>query len=242
MPASATSVSRRRGKVGRNFVRTGISRVRMSGKCVGNSFLRGFVSMRAKNFPLVVLLVGVVVAVASSKASADTISEPNLLTGMVANVSDSYNPDAMGPKNLTDGTTDAFAFGGNDNVRAIAFSNIRADVHLVRLWRGADLIPSSVDVYGSTSNMGGSLDTAGYTLLSSVPSLTFSPNWTADIAIHAEGVRSLLFKVGVTTDYGGVKFSELGEIQAFATPEPSTATVLVTGMVGLLAYAWRKRK
>jgi hypothetical protein len=39
-----------------------------------------------------------------------------------------------------------------------------------------------------------------------------------------------------------VQYTHVSMGTAVATPEPGTVTLLATGLFGLLAYAWRKRK
>ena len=68
-----------------------------------------------------------------------------------------------------------------------------------------------------------------------------------DFSVNAPaGTKSLLISFGsyYWDDYdlsfaGGAL---IGEVQAFATPEPSVLTLLGTGLCGLLCYAWRKRR
>jgi probable HAF family extracellular repeat protein len=47
--------------------------------------------------------------------------------------------------------------------------------------------------------------------------------------------------VGYGTDINSNTYQAF-EILNVATPEPGTLTLLAVGLVGLLAYAWRKRK
>ena len=74
-----------------------------------------------------------------------------------------------------------------------------------------------------------------------------------DLSVNAPaGTKSLLICFGsshwvdnasstgdYSTESGGVL---VGEIQAFAAPEPSAVVLLTLGLFGLLCYAWRKRK
>ena len=74
-----------------------------------------------------------------------------------------------------------------------------------------------------------------------------------DMSVNAPaGTKSLLICFGsshwvdnasstgdYSTESGGVL---VGEIQAFAAPEPSAVVLLTLGLFGLLCYAWRKRK
>jgi hypothetical protein len=60
----------------------------------------------------------------------------------------------------------------------------------------------------------------------------------------AAGTKSLYFNFG-TTGGGDVgwNIARISEIQAFAAvPEPSTVALLASGVMALLAYAWKKRK
>jgi hypothetical protein len=47
---------------------------------------------------------------------------------------------------------------------------------------------------------------------------------------------------GLTADVAGDQYADFDNFQLTATPEPSTLVLLGTSLVGLLAYAWRKRK
>lgn len=60
--------------------------------------------------------------------------------------------------------------------------------------------------------------------------------FTADAATQAISV------IPASTDSGVVTAPEFNAFQVRIVPEPSTFSVLVTGMIGLLAYARRKRK
>jgi hypothetical protein len=72
-----------------------------------------------------------------------------------------------------------------------------------------------------------------------------------DYAVNiAAGTKSLMLAFGggcylgtSQADWNGGAQALIGEVQAFApTPEPGTIVLLATGLIGLLAYAWRKRK
>jgi hypothetical protein len=58
------------------------------------------------------------------------------------------------------------------------------------------------------------------------------------------GTRSLYFNFGaIGGGDAGWNIARISEIQAFSSvPEPSAVALIVSGMVALLAYAWRKRK
>lgn len=60
--------------------------------------------------------------------------------------------------------------------------------------------------------------------------------YTSDPVAVDAGSRTLQFKAGGWTFLDDVSVSNV------ATPEPSSIILLTAGMIGLLAYAWRKRK
>ena len=45
-----------------------------------------------------------------------------------------------------------------------------------------------------------------------------------------------------TVYFGGCRGAESYFDEPFTVPEPSTLALFATGLIGLLAYAWRKRK
>jgi hypothetical protein len=56
-------------------------------------------------------------------------------------------------------------------------------------------------------------------------------------------IAELIFYNGVMSDADRAAVtSYLGAKYGIATPEPGTCTILVTGLFGLLAYAWKRRK
>ena len=147
-----------------------------------------------------------------------SVSDANLLRGKSVTASSQFKNDVP-PPHVTDGTINAFAFRDDDTVRAISISGIHSNINKIRIWRGADRIPGSVSVYGSTKDNGGSLRVGDYVPLASLASIPWKPDGHVDIAVKAPGMRSLLFKLGITTD-GGLMGSEIGEIQAFAEDSP----------------------
>lgn len=81
--------------------------------------------------------------------------------------------------------------------------------------------------------------TISFTALSPTPSFTtYSLNWTANttgelgIRFHTQAGAGFNAETGVGTV--GLSYASV--------PEPSTVVLMVMGLFGLLAYAWRKRK
>lgn len=65
------------------------------------------------------------------------------------------------------------------------------------------------------------------------------------IATGVEKLRFTFFDISGTGGFGGGAQTCYREIDVFgvsSVPEPSTIVLVLTGMLGLLAYAWRKRK
>ena len=90
--------------------------------------------------------------------------------------------------------------------------------------------PTDFTINGVTQSLPGSNNTASFVLGANyVKFLEQSPT---------SGALNITFGGGA---WGGV-FSGMQVVGVTATPEPGTLTLLVVGLFGLLAYAWRKRK
>ena len=90
------------------------------------------------------------------------------------------------------------------------------------LWWGAQGTPSGslTEINFTTNALGGN----------NTPSLPFT--WDSN-TVNYIGFGGA-FKTGAVSTIDNVSVS--------AIPEPSTLALLATGLIGLLAYAWRKRK
>jgi hypothetical protein len=65
---------------------------------------------------------------------------------------------------------------------------------------------------------------------------------TAHTFTVADGSPSLGAAVGYITDLRGNGSVAFDNLQINGIPEPSACTIMVTGVIGLAAYAWRKRR
>jgi hypothetical protein len=86
--------------------------------------------------------------------------------------------------------------------------------------------------------------TVGYTKITDVDTGSANLNAAMGVSISdASGslgtYQYLVFVISPNT--GGTFYGEI-DVQAAAVPEPSTLALLAGGLLGLIAYAWRKRK
>lgn len=221
--------------------------------------------MKLRQSMIVGLLVAISVAAVSVSANATPIvSDDNLLSGETA-ASSSFVPD-QAPALAVDGK--AAVTGGancdlivNDPEPRLVVSGFNSPISTIRIWGIGDVDPTAVTIKSSTSlitpttgSFASDLHTSFETPL--VP-YTNSLTWTAagtsgdqPWAVHyleysvsaPKGTQSLYFAFSPSPNYG-LGWTRICEVQAFAPiPEPSTLALCATGIAGLLAYAWRKRK
>jgi hypothetical protein len=92
-----------------------------------------------------------------------------------------------------------------------------------------------VFIDGTALNFGG-VDTL-------TPSRGGWANYTSDPITLTAGTHTLKFANVVETANLGLSAAiDTVSVNTTAAPEPSTVVLLLTGLVGLSAYAWRKRK
>lgn len=104
-------------------------------------------------------------------------------------------------------------------------------------------------VYGATmDNQDYSVDDGTWTLITDVSSTRHTVNGTNSLQgvsiTDSTGVvgnyQYLLFAVSNSDGYASTFYGEIDVVKA--VPEPASLSLLIVGMIGLLAYAWRKRK
>jgi autotransporter-associated beta strand protein len=113
------------------------------------------------------------------------------------------------------------------------------------LFTGATTINGTylVEINGTAADM---LDVTGALTLDAASMLSVSGNLTETVYVIAEyDSRSGMFGAiagadgyDVVYDYG----TSQNQIALVAVPEPGTLALLAVGLLGLIAYAWRKRK
>lgn len=136
-------------------------------------------------------------------------------------------------------------------VRQLIVHGLNHDLNMIRLWSAVDVPPDSVIIKTNTTDTVDPL-AAGWTTL--VPSFTLTGTWSDDLpaeepgvalyhdfSVNSTGTKSLFFEFDNVSTTDSIRISE---VQAYgqAVPEPSSILLLTSGLIGLMAYAWRKRK
>ena len=142
----------------------------------------------------------------------------------------------------------AFQLDGTTGVLGLSARNGSTDLARFGIWAG-----------GGTGSIGvrNASDTNWYWLTQS----TIADGWNDLVIKHTNGTTSWSVstngsafetKTGFSTTSnwdslyfapnGNATYAHLDAINLLAVPEPSTLVLLATGLLGLLAYAWRKRR
>jgi hypothetical protein len=192
---------------------------------------------------------------------AVSVYEGNLLTNKPVVTSSQFNTDTYAAINAVDGeggdgaVNNDFVFANNDADQRLIVHGFNSEVKLVRVWTGSDIPPLVVTIKSSTEDLADVNSFTGSSVTTLVDAAPLANGWKTDwegrwyrdfIVNALAGTQSLFFDFGDTNgnpNFGpGAGFARILEVQAFAVPEPSVIALFATGLVGLLAYAWRKRK
>ena len=193
----------------------------------------------------------------------DTVAGGNSTTAGVGGNTPGCYPEGEAPLYAIDGQTSTkyLAYGnfntsgtgtpGGVNTGLYFTLNSTATVNTIRFATANDSSgrdPLTITLEGSNANSNDlGLGSSWHTLWSGVTGLaalsevygTYGDYETFSNTTAYQSYRILVTEVRSTTA-GMTQFSE---VQLFtAVPEPSTLLLLATGVAGLLAYAWRKRK
>lgn len=205
-------------------------------------------------------LVSAMSALGAFHASAAVyISDTNLFTGLTAQTTPEYGP-AYAPVYVNDGTPAPFIFtdGGVEAAPRMILSGFSSSIDTIRIFSaGGSRASTSIDIYyGSQLNdplTNPTVSNAGLTFLGTYAlavdaTNTFYTYGTSDDGYQYAQISNLNIPTGTQTIYIGYQLSlgqygpAVGELQAFAVPEPGTwALGLVAGGV-LLVFARRVRR
>jgi hypothetical protein len=95
---------------------------------------------------------------------------------------------------------------------------------------------------GSTLLASGSAADYNYTPTLSYKDVTITYNPAAPGAPIATVGDALRIQLNGIDQFSGQTWTMYDNVRLSATPEPSTLVLVLTSLIGLLAYAWRKRK
>lgn len=217
--------------------------------------------MRVKRSSVLVLSVLCLFAVAAAAPAANIVLDTtgDVLYGM-STVSSSIYDATYPASNAVDGGAGTFddstqhdliwALSGDTNRRLVVYG-FNSELKRIRIYSSNNLMePSSMTIMSST-NSNASVDATFETTLLPTTS-TPTAEWTAtddgfsvykDFAVDAPvGTQSIFFLFGQSPGgYSGL--TRCAEVMGYATvPEPGAFMLLSTSVLGLLAYAWRKRR
>lgn len=189
-------------------------------------------------------------AIAEIQGFAPAIGDANLLLGKPVSASSSYG-GPFSPAFATDGTGEQHVFQDPGGDQRLVVSSIDSGFNTIRLWRD----PESPRVAARALIKSSSLDLiafddplwASQSTLTDLTSIAFNDAGYADITVNAPaGTESLFFDFGAGDSNGSSYGIRVVEVQAFnfaqTVPEPASVTLLAGAVLGLLAYAWRRRK
>jgi hypothetical protein len=205
---------------------------------------------------IVVALIGICgLAAMNSEACASVLNTAgDVFYGMPAVASSNFTADytaAMAVDGKTGGAGCDMVFGNHDSNQRLVVYGFDSPLKRIRLWTDMDTLqPTGIGIRSSTSN-NMSVDDAFATELVPMTSMA-TGDWTlsAGVGYYKEffvnapaGTESVLFSIQGSPYTGGDGFTRVCEVMGFTTiPEPATLSMAVVASVGLLAYAWRKRK
>lgn len=152
-------------------------------------------------------------------------------------------------------TENAQLFANSDTNSRLSISGFDSSLSMIRIYtdpndarrmftsvsiRSSSSLTSSLDSGDYETLAGGIADTSTATFVPFDPSGTTTSAAYVDIGAAApEGTQSLLFSFVKSGDQG----LRVTEVQGYAVvPEPSVAMLAISGLIGMLAYAWRKQK
>lgn len=94
-------------------------------------------------------------------------------------------------------------------------------------------------VWGSDSENGTYTQISGALQMSEATTINGAEP-TQSFALNGSCYRWVQVQIG--SNWGDASYVGVNEVRFNATPEPGTLILLMTGLLGLLAYAWKKRK
>jgi hypothetical protein len=174
-----------------------------------------------------------------------SFADANLLKGANVVVSSEYS--GFKASGATDGAATEQVFADGDNSMRMVIHGFKSGIKQLRIWRDTtdvNRVPAQVTIRSSTRDNAALGDTFETALVNSYTLGTAAfEDGCATVTVNApEGTQSLFLDFGGVDANGAAFGNRIVEIQAFATPEPSTTAVVTTGLLSCLAYGWHRHQ